>query len=373
MKRIIVIIGSVIASLVLGLMGCQEPVKKGNGPDGKTEKIVWKKNEYEALAPSVVDSIRFLKLNEDEEAFLKGIHQIKIYRDTIYVFDRLGQNKLVSFDKAGHFIQQFSRKGNGPEEYALLWDFDVDAQYVYLYDRASMRMLYYTHTGKFIKSQSTLFRAKSFVALANGNFLFSLEKGNDGKEVCLTDSSLAIQKTYLSYQKEETDDRITDNLFQKVNDTIYYNKVVNDSVYVFSNQGELLKCMLFDFNGENVPKEAQQSYAQLVTTGGKEEYTYFYDCPMICHHKIIGSVFHRGKKGVFLYDEEKQQGGIKEWIPQQIGLSDIILPLTSTSNYVVGWMESSIWEVCTDSKDLSPDLIKHLEKGGRILVFYYIH
>ena len=192
--------------------------------------------------------------------------------DTIYVFDRLGQNKLVSFDKAGHFIQQFSRKGNGPEEYALLWDFDVDAQYVYLYDRASMRMLYYTHTGKFIKSQSTLFRAKSFVALANGNFLFSLEKGKDGKEVCLADSSLAIQKTYLSYQKEETDDRITDNLFQKVNDTIYYNKVVNDSVYVFSNQDELLKCMLFDFNGKNVPEEAQQSYAQLMATGGKEEY-----------------------------------------------------------------------------------------------------
>ena len=109
MKRIIVIIGSVIASLVLGLMGCQEPVKKENGPDGRTEKIVWKKNEYEALAPSVVDSIRFLKLNEDEEAFLKGIHQIKIYRDTIYVFDRLGQNKLVSFDKAGHFIHLFSR------------------------------------------------------------------------------------------------------------------------------------------------------------------------------------------------------------------------------------------------------------------------
>ena len=80
------------------------------------------------------------------------------------------------------------------------------------------------------------------------------------------------------------------------------------------------KCYYFNFNNRNVPDDEKHSYDKLVSSKGKEKYVYFNDCPMILNNFIIGSVFQNGNKGTFLYDTEKDKGGIKEWIAHKIEL-----------------------------------------------------
>lgn len=370
MKQFIFLLGILFSLL---LTNCNKSSNQHSNSDITTENIRLVDNSYNDLKSALVDSIHILKLNENEESFFVTISKVMTYNDTIYVFDRFGRDLLISFDRNGNYITKFSQKGGGPEEYARLWDFDVDSNYVYLYDRAAQRMLFYDHVGNFVKSHSTTFRGDAFVALKNNEFLFSLAKENDNKKVCIVDSTLSVKQTLLSYQKEDNDDRITDNLFQKVNGMIYYNKVVNDSVYVFSNQGHILNCYYFNFNDNNVPDEEKYSYDKLTSSGGKDKYTYFYDCPMIIDNIIVGSVFQNGNKGTFLYDIKTNKGGIKEWLPNKMELSDIILPITATTNYLIGWMDFSAYELLSDKEMLSPEFIQHMGDGGRILIFYYLN
>ena len=266
MKQFIFLLGILFSLL---LTNCNKSSNQHSNSDITTENIRLVDNSYNDLKSALVDSIHILKLNENEESFFVTISKVMTYNDTIYVFDRFGRDLLISFDRNGNYITKFSQKGGGPEEYARLWDFDVDSNYVYLYDRAAQRMLFYDHAGNFVKSHSTTFRGDAFVALKNNEFLFSLAKENDNKKVCIVDSTLSVKQTLLSYQKEDNDDRITDNLFQKVNGMIYYNKVVNDSVYVFSNQGHILNCYYFNFNDNNVPDEEKYSYDKLTSFGFK--------------------------------------------------------------------------------------------------------
>ena len=364
---------SIFLLIFILFISCDNKSQLQSNSDFDIDKIQLNDNCFDEIKTELIDSIRILKLNENEESFFVAISKLLVHNDTLYVFDRFGRDLLVSFDRNGNYITTFSQKGGGPKEYVQLWDFDVDSNYVYLYDRATKKMLYYDHSGNFIKSHSSSFRGDAFVVLQNNEFLFSLAKENKSPKVCITDSTLTITKTMLSYQKEELDDRITDNLFQRVKNIIYYNKVVNDSVYAFSNRGNMQKCYYFNFNNRNVPNNEKYSYDKLCSSKGKEKYIYLNDCPLILNNFIIGSVFQNGNKGTFLYDIRKGKGGIKEWRADKIELSDIILPITVAQNCVVGWIDYSVYEALSDKSMFSSELIQNLNDGGHILVFYYLN
>lgn len=215
---------SIFLLLFVLLISCNNNSRQHSNGDINMDKIQLDDDCFDEIKTELIDSIRILKLNENEKSYFVSISKLIVHNDTLYVFDRFGRDLLMSFDRNGNCITTFSQKGGGPQEYVRLWDFDVDSKYVYLYDRAKQKMLYYDHTGNFVKSHSTSFRGDAFVVLQNNEYLFSLAKENKNYKLCMTDSTLTITKTLLSYQEEDIDDRMTDNLFQRVNNTIYYNK-----------------------------------------------------------------------------------------------------------------------------------------------------
>lgn len=121
---------------------------------------------------SLANNTKFIKLKEPHKTFAE-IDGIQVYNDTIYVFDKVARNILMSFDKKGNHLVTFGEKGNSQKEYSRLWAFDVDKDYVYMYDRGKKRMMYFSHNGKFVKTCNTDFRGDSFKTLSNGKFLFS--------------------------------------------------------------------------------------------------------------------------------------------------------------------------------------------------------
>ena len=358
--------------LLAALVSCGVKSSQKQESKVKVEEIKLNSSDYGMMAEDLVDSISFLKLTETKESFFVAINKAVIYDSMIYVLDKFWKNSLVAFDMQGDFVTAFGERGNGENEYVRLWDFDVSDSTVYLYDRTKTRMLCYTPEGRFKKILNTPFRAKSFKLLPNGKILFALDKEDGQSKVYLTNLEMSVEHYFFSYGEDDLDDFASDNYFRVYGDTIYYNNAVNDSVYMFSKAGGLVGCYHFDFNGNNVPDKEKGDFDKLSDDEARFGYIYLNEVPMVIKNYVIGVVTNGGEKGLFLYDKVSKKGSIKSWKINELRLADIVLPVYATDDYVVGWMDSSVYEALVDKDSVPSDLVEHMDNGGRVLIFYHL-
>jgi len=363
------LLGILFVLLLLG--SCDGGDKSTSDTPFPVETVKLGDGHYQEALTELTDSVSFIPLEESEASYLSTISKIKIKGGRIFVFDKLRSNSVVSFDKNGHHVIRYGERGNGNKEYISLADFDVDENYVYLYDYVKMRMLQYRHTGEYVKARATKFRGKGFHVLGNGKFLFAMEKEDNLQKLCLVDYSMTVGKCLLTYKEEEACDKWTDNFFQSCGKDILYNDPVNDSIYIISAAGEITDCKVMDFGGYNVPNDLKLSYEKLTASDGKEKYTYLYDCPLLVKGEIVGSTFDRGGRSCILFDLDKGIGGRSEW-KEGMRISDLVLPLCATKEWIVGWMDYGVYGLLGDKDNVPADVVTHLEKGGRSLIFYHL-
>ncbi len=356
-------------SLLLILTGCDLNRKQEMSLSTQTIAL---DSACQEIMPGVVDSISFVKLEENDDSYFASISKLRMMGDTIIVFDRMGKNTLLGFNIQGDYLHSFGQKGNGPNEYVRLWDFDIDSNYVYLYDRAKKKMLYYDHQGRFIQRKTTAFIGDGFKTINEGRFLFSLAKAGSNMKLCITDSLLRIEQSILSYREDEADDKITDNLFFASGTEIMYNKPVCDSIYTLSQSGELQGCYKISFGNYGVPKEIVGSYEKITEYESKKKYCFMHDCPLVTNNLIVGSIFHQGAKATLIIDLKTNKNYINDWV-EGVKIANIILPVYANARYIVGWMDYEVYNAASDKELLSPDMVKHLKNGGKILIFYHLN
>lgn len=316
----------------------------------------------DSLQYTLIGKINFIKLKEPNETFAE-IEGIQVYNDTIYVFDKMGRNILMSFDKKGKHLVTFGERGNSKNEYTRLWSFDVDEQYVYAYDRGKKRMMYFTHDGKFVKIQETKFRGDSFKALPNGKFLFSLALEKSLNKLVLANNSLTIEKVLLSFNEKDKDNLAHNNVFQKSGNEIIYNKEMSDSVYVFSKNGECVNAYYINFGGATVPQEYKYNFERLFDEDKSNDYTYIDDCPILCGSTLLIPLTNKGKYGVLYYDLYTKS--IKK--PNEIihGVTNL---LCATSKCLYGWLDCDSYSRINKA-NVPEDIVSFMEKGGRVIVY----
>lgn len=318
-----------------------------------------------------VDSISFLKLEEPERGLFACVSKLKMLDDEIYVFDKYVGGGVYVFDKDGNYKFTVGARGRAANEYVKLWDFDVNPRNIVLYDRAGRKMMWYSKDGVFSRYSTTDFLIDGFKCLEDGSFLVSIVKDQSLRRVCIADTMLNITGTLLEYDEDYVDDKVTDNLFQCAEDVILYNKPVNNYVYEFSYAGGLIRKVYFDFSEKNVPDDLMNSYQKLLKDNGKKKYTYLYDCPMKVGKAYICPIFDRGVKKVLKYDSEKKTVCLKD-LENGVRSTDMILPVLVHDNMVVGWMDMSVYERIENKDELPGDIARHLEDGGKVLVYYHI-
>jgi len=307
---------------------------------------------------SLASNTQFIKLKEPKKTFAE-IDGIQVYNDTIYVFDKVARNILMSFDKEGNHLVTFGERGNSKNEYSRLWAFDVDKDYVYLYDRAKKCMMYFSHDGKFIKASNTDFRGDSFKALSNGKFLFSFALDEKLYKLGVVDNLLKIEKLYLNFNKEDKDNLSNNNVFQRVDDQIFYNKEMSDTIYAFSDEGELEKSYYINFSGKNVPQEYKFDFEKLMDDGKEKAYAYLNDCPMICNSVLIVPTAIKGKYGFVYYNlkdkkEEKQEG--------------VTNLLCVSKDMLYGWMDMDSYQHLGNKTHIPANVVDFMRNGGRVLL-----
>lgn len=364
-KLMLTIMGLII------LTGCQEDSQKKK--DVLVKKILID-NRGEAQTMSIVDSISYLQIREQKDFLFADIDKIIVHKHGIFILDKLGSNSLLCFSKSGDFVAKFGSRGQGVGEYIRLWDFDVTEQFVYMYDRHQMKMLEYDTKGTFVRELKTPFRASSFKVLPNGFFLFSLVKEEEETPLLVkTDKNFQNIETILNYAKNYVDNKGSSNVFQNYKDGFLFNKSVNDSVYVLNKKGELVSTYFFDFEDNAVPQELKNNYENLVKVRGKQDYTYLMETPMFINERyFVGEIFYKKNKATLIYDLKINKSGVSQWLPKKIQLKDVVLPITSFENTIVGWMDNEIYENLLEKPIFSKDFEKHLEEGGKILIFYHI-
>lgn len=103
--------------ILLLLCSCHKVEKKGIYIDvGRRDKV----SIYE-----VFDSIKIISLETKSESLIKDISRLIVHDNKYYILDR-PMSRVLVFDEYGTFISKIDNKGNGPNEYVGLSDFDID-------------------------------------------------------------------------------------------------------------------------------------------------------------------------------------------------------------------------------------------------------
>lgn len=76
---------------------------------------------------SILDSIRYVKLQLTDQSIIGYIQKVVIHEDRIYILDTQTMSLLV-FDINGNYIFKIAAIGLGPEEYSQIDFFDIDAE-----------------------------------------------------------------------------------------------------------------------------------------------------------------------------------------------------------------------------------------------------
>ena len=329
------------------------------------------KNEH--IVSNLTDSVSFLPLKEKDDFLFSTINKLIIKENQIYVLDIWSANSLYVFDDSGVFIRKVGNKGIGPKEYVRLWDFDVDSSYIYLYDRAKMQIQKYDLQGNFIEEKKTPFRLDGFKVLENQKYLFSLAKEDNHYQVLLTDSTFHVESSFFPFEKKYLDNKMTDNVFQEYEGTIFYNKLINDTIYSFSKKGEFLGGVLFDFGTCKVPEKFRNDYDELTKMRKQKKFIYFFDTPIKVNNYWIGKVFNGQNKATFLYNISANEYYIYDWVPQKIDYTDLCMPLFANKNYIVGLLNLEIYNSLRKKPFLDTTIVEYLEEGGHLLCFYHNH
>ncbi|MDR2146367.1 MAG: 6-bladed beta-propeller [Tannerella sp.] len=325
------------------------------------------------LLSNFVDSISFLPLKEEDDFLFATINKLIIKENYIYLLDVWVTNSLLVFDNSGNFVRKIGNRGGGPEDYVRLWDFDVDSTGVQIYDRATKQILKYDVHGNFLQKKETPFRADGFKLLTSQKYLFSLAKEDNLYQVILTDSNFQVKSSFFPYTKNYLDNKMTDNVFQEVQDTIFYNKLINDSIYSFSKDGELIGGVLFDFGSNIPPIDIRNDYAKMTGERKRRHFMYFYDTPFRVNNHWVGKMFNGQNKATFLYNTDTDEYYIYDLVDMKINYTDIYMPLFSNKKYIVGWLNLDIYNSFNKKPVLDSAMINLLEEGGHLLCFYYLN
>lgn len=118
---------------------------------------------------------------------------------------------------------------------------------------------------------------------------------------------------FLSFNEKDKDNLANNNVIQKVNGQIFYNKEMSDTVYVFSDKGDYLKSYFINFSGKNVPQEYKFDFEKLLYDDKEKLYAYLDDCPMVCDSVFLIPITLKAKRGLVYYDmknkiEENKKG-----------------------------------------------------------------
>ena len=289
------------------LWGCSSNTV--NNSDESLDFYEFKEGEPKTLPEGLSKRVEYINLkSQNPDLDFKYLTKALIKGDSIFLLDALMSNKLLLYDRqTGNAISAIGTRGNGPNEYARLCDFDVDSSgKIFVLDANLDKLFTYNIDLTIDRVISSPYDADALKVLHNGNILLGLSSWNkkkcSGDRVILVDHNLDYIKTLLKY-----DDSFDDSYwfsfysFSTIGNTIQYNRPTDNSLYSFDLEGNLIDKLVIDFGDREAPKKIKQDIERNLDAINTQ-YSILVGSLISFSDYIFGTLRDRGKTRPFILD-----------------------------------------------------------------------
>lgn len=357
--------------------------------DQPTEIVI--KNFDQTLSSNIVTDVSYVKLETTAESLIGEVSKIIVQDDRIFIMDSFVSNNLFVFSINGKFIAKIKNFGEGPNEIKQVYDFYIDSkkQEVVVFDGALSRLVSYDYN-LIPKGQKKLyFRFSNMRLMPGGKLLLHVDAENnhipeiDRYNVLLLDSSLNIIRKGFQLSKEEEKNNYTliDHLHQSDEKSVAWVPKFKNSVFSFTEDGNVQKRFVLDFKKREVPSEYYTRSTDDLMAIAKDRHLYYYygdyeENSNTVYFKITTPLI-RDQISVF-FDKTSQNyiyGKIKM---DNINLPFLGLPVTSYQDRFVTFIEPQYIESIKKGKVTGytiPNELKNMsnvtEEGDNPIIQFY--
>ncbi|UJP64644.1 6-bladed beta-propeller [Mongoliitalea daihaiensis] len=229
--------------------------------NGKIEEIdVSLKGEISSLISikELFEDISYISLKTPDSLQLTYAAKIIEFQDKLIVLD--GKKKiLLAFELDGNFIGQVGNKGEGPEEYQSITDFDFDMyrNEIVAFSRADMSIFWFDKDLKFIEKKRINSWGNLLAILESGNIaIYSyMDNNNDPYNIRIYDRAGILVSKAMPYPQENGGFTVPDySGFIRNN---YYTYPYSSRVYKIDEEN-LNEYPLFEFKFPNMRDEKKK-------------------------------------------------------------------------------------------------------------------
>ena len=223
--------------LLLFAAGC---TNKGPGISGEEKKLCSRIIGMDSEFDSVFVKTREIELNTGPDNFIGWPGKAEVKKNKVYVSSS-NPAAIYVLGMEGNLITKIGEKGNGPGEYALIRDFDVDDDgNIYILDTQNSRVSVFSNNNAFLRSFQIKYSTNICTDNKGGYFLYNSgaasgsginvishfdKEGKQVKEFCPVFSHALI---------------MGGAIISGADDNIYISNVSTYLVRKYSQEGELL-------------------------------------------------------------------------------------------------------------------------------------
>ena len=318
-------------------------------------------NVVEIIPDEFIIERRYIKLHSTEENFLFGdIAKIRIVNDKIFIFDDWRMSLLV-FDRYGFSKAKIGSRGQGPNEYLNITDFDVDSRgNIYKIDGTLDRLFVYNPDFSVQSVRALPFEASILHIIDDDRIMFGLStwnRGNNaGASIIITDRDLNTLEV-LAYHTRYFDNRVIVSCysFVRTGSHIIYHRPINNNILLFSKEGVLEKIVDVDFGRRAVRNRDKMNIQRNLRNF--DSYNLLQWITIVDCNFMIGTFWESRETKSFFIDKTRNEMFVSN------------STIRGDRGRVAGFDDGTLIQVLvpglerTKEGDLSQDIIKHLANG----------
>lgn len=330
-------------------------------------------NKSKEISSKIIKNIKYITVNDDisNEYLLSRIEKLVMYKNTIYVADGY-MKKVLSIDFSGNILKKFGKIGNGPGEYLSVTDIYVSKNgNINICDSKERKIHVYDSNARFIKDENFNFIPENICELDNNTFLFSLAPYNDKNlnkaQLIVTDQRYNIIKTEIKYKNNVDIDIYINSSFINADGYIAYNRIIDNNVYLISENGKLNKIFSFNFGNKTIPLDKIGDMKTIMHH--INDYCFLISTPIITKKYIFFNIKDGEEMYSCIYDRKSKD--VEYHKVSESKSNNTILPMyySNESNSLISvFNEDMIPDY--DRKGFPKEVSDHI-KGGKIIIALY--
>ncbi|MCH7411815.1 6-bladed beta-propeller, partial [Belliella sp. DSM 111904] len=224
--------------------------------------------EYSMKASLIVSSIDYYPLTLPEDMIIGEIEKMIHHNGHVYISDRLTESVFIFTDE-GEFINAIQSKGEGPEEYGEINDFNVDPRTgnVLIHSHMSQKILTYAISGEYLSSMKNKLFISSFFPISDSSMALYNSRMSNGH---IFENTFPVQPRFFianeseEIEKQDLETTYREHLlsypipragFYQIGDSLRLMESINSVVYgVDLEEGSVFPRFAFEFTNANPPR-----------------------------------------------------------------------------------------------------------------------